>query len=75
MLDSKFLIKNKILPGRTFSRECAWDYAASDCLVTNATLIASYPTCDGSLDNCIERKNRSRFGGFVSIPSQGITII
>ncbi len=71
----KFIIKGKTLPGRTFNRECGWDYASSECGITNATLLASYPKCDGSLDNCIERKNRSRFGGFPSIPNRGITII
>ena len=63
----KFLIKNKVLPGRTFSRECSWDYTSSECGITNATLLASYTTCDQTLEQCIERKNRSRFGGFVSI--------
>ncbi|GAG12140.1 unnamed protein product, partial [marine sediment metagenome] len=73
------LIKGKILPGRTFSRDCHWSktgrYTATECGVTNATLIASYPACDGTLDNCIIRKNRSRYGGFVSIPQRGIVII
>jgi len=81
----KFLIKNKILPGRTFSRECSWSYASSECGITNATLLASYPKCDGTLEQCIERKNRSRqcierknrsrFGGFVSVPQRGLVII
>lgn len=71
----KFLIKNKILPGRIFSRECQWTYAETECGITNATLLASYPTCDQSLDKCIERKNRSRFGGFPGIPDRAITIV
>lgn len=78
----KFSVRNKILPGRSFSRECAWAskgrYAGTECSPNNeinATRLASYPECDGTLDNCIERKNRSRFGGFPSIPSRGIVIV
>ncbi|GAG38787.1 unnamed protein product, partial [marine sediment metagenome] len=75
----KFMIKNKILPGRTFSRECQWvDYGtastASNCRVGPATFAAN-PTCDRTLDNCVARGNKNRFGGFVSIPQRGITVI
>ena len=71
----KFLIKNKVLPGRTFSRECQWVYASAECGITNATLLASYPSCNKSLDNCIIRKNKSRFGGFPGIPNKAIIVI
>jgi phage-related protein len=78
----KLLIRNKALPGRTFSRECAWAmkgrYAETECSPTNqinATRLASYPECDGSLDNCTERKNRERFGGFPSVPQGYIAIV
>lgn len=78
----KLLIRKKILPGRTFDRECSWAlkgrYAGTECSPSNqinATRLASYPTCDGSIDNCIERNNKSRYGGFLSIPNRGIAII
>lgn len=74
----KLIIRSKILPGRTFSRECAWAnkgrYAGTECDV-NATIVASYPSCDGTLFSCIERNNKARFGGFPSIPNRGIAII
>ena len=71
----KFLIRNKVLPGRMYSRECSWEYAGTECGITNATVLASYTTCDYSLEQCIERKNRSRYGGFLSIPERGIMIV
>jgi phage-related protein len=71
----KFLIRNKMFPGRTFSFECSWTYGGTECAMTNATTVASYPTCDKTLEDCRERKNIRRFGGFISIPRKGITII
>jgi len=78
----KFIIRNKMLPGRTFTRECSWAskgrYAGIECSPQNqinATRLASYPTCDGTIDNCTERKNLTRYGGFPSVPDKGIAII
>ena len=78
----KLQLRSKQLPGRTFTRECSWaqtgKYAATECSPSNqinATRLASYPTCDGSLDNCTTRKNKVRYGGFPSIPDKGIAII
>jgi len=79
----KISIKNKVLPGRTYSRECEWAsrgrYAGIECSPQNqinATMLnGSYPTCDGSLEQCEERRNKVRYGGFVSIPNKGIVIV
>lgn len=75
----KFVIKNIVLPGRTFSRECSWAlkgrYLETECDPSSNISATTFPTCDGTLENCRARNNVARFGGFVSIPSRGITII
>lgn len=75
----KFTIKNIQLPGRTFAKECAWAYAGrylgSECDPLASINSASFPSCDGTMDNCRQRHNVKRYGGFVSIPRRGITII
>jgi len=71
---SKFDIKRAKIPGRTFSHECQWDYNGTECNVTS-TQFASYPTCDLSINDCKQRVNASRFGGFLSIPNRGFAII
>lgn len=76
---SKFNIKNVVLPKRTFYRGCTWAmmgrYAATECSPQSTVNTASYPTCDGTLDSCRERKNSARFGGFPSIPNKAIYIV
>ena len=76
---SKFDIRGVIVPSRTFSVECQWAlkdrYVGSECDPTSAINTASYPTCDGTLENCRERNNEARFGGFPSIPRRGIVIV
>jgi len=69
----KFAIHNIVLPRRRFTRECSWTYGDTSCSIDGATKI-TYPTCDYSLDNCRQRGNSSRFGGFPSIPKGGIWI-
>ena len=75
---SKFNIRNIILPRRTFSRECTWalagKYGESECGVS-AGILSSYPTCDGTLNNCRTRENVARYGGFPGIPRRGFVII
>jgi len=74
----KFNIRNIVLPRRKYSRECTWalygDYAASSCDPEQNIDTGTYPTCDGSIDNCTERGNLARFGGFPSIPKAGIMV-
>jgi lambda family phage minor tail protein L len=76
---SKFNIKNVVLPRRTYYKECTWvymgKYAATECNPQSTVNTASYPTCDGSLDNCRQRKNSARFGGFPSVPRKGFIIV
>jgi lambda family phage minor tail protein L len=76
---SKFNIKNVIIPRRTFARSCSWalqgKYLATECDLNNTINTASYPTCDGTLDNCRERRNSARYGGFPAIPERGFVII
>lgn len=75
----KFVIKNIPIPRRTFSRQCSWAllgrYLGSECNPLASINSASYPTCDGTLDNCRERGNEKRFGGWPSIPSRGIAVL
>lgn len=75
----KFTIKHVQVPGRTFARECHWAiagrYAATECDPLGSVDDTTYPTCDGTIDNCRERDNMKRFGGFPSIPRKGITIV
>ncbi len=70
----KFNIKNIIVPGRKFSRECAWNYLGTECDPDGNINAASFPTCDGTLKQCRERGNTYRFGGWPSIPLRGITV-
>lgn len=75
----KFMIKNILVPNRFYSRECQWalkgKYAATECDPLASVNTASFPTCDGSLDNCKLRHNVKRFGGFPSIPTRGMTVV
>jgi len=76
---SKFNIKNVVLPKRSFYKECTWaimgNYLGSECDPQDTINTASYPTCDGTLDNCRQRHNSGRFGGFPSIPRRGIVLV
>ena len=75
----KFNIKNAVIPRRTFSKECAWNftgsYLGSNCDPSSSIDSVTYPTCDGTLKQCRERSNENRFGGFPSIPTKGFTIV
>lgn len=75
---SKFNIKNVVLPKRFFSRTCQWaiqdKYLGSECDPYGNIDSITYPTCDGTLDNCRVRRNEGRFGGFPAIPRRGILI-
>lgn len=75
----KFTIKHVQIPGRTFARECHWAlvgrYAATECDPTGSINTVAFETCDGTIDQCRERTNVHRYGGFPSIPRKGITIV
>lgn len=75
----KFTITHVQVPSRTFARECSWQmksrYAATECDPLGSVDTVSYPTCDGTIDNCRTRNNIKRYGGFPSIPRKGITIV
>lgn len=75
----KFTIKHVEIPGRTFARECHWAlvgrYAATECDPLASINTASFATCDGTIDNCRQRQNIKRYGGFPAIPRRGITIV
>lgn len=74
----KFTIKSIPLPRRKFTRLCWWakdnGFGGTEC-GANATQVASWVTCDGTLTDCKKRKNAERFGGFPGVPRRGITII
>ena len=75
----KFSLRNVVLPGRAFSRECAWaikgKYRGTECLGDGSINPTTYPKCDGTLEQCRERANTARFGGFPGIPARGIVIV
>ena len=75
----KFEIKSATIPKRKYSRECYWalsgNYLGSECDPLASVNSASYLTCDGTLDQCRERDNEKRFGGFPSIPTKGIVVM
>lgn len=75
----KFVLRNAVLPRRSYNRECAWaynnDYLGSFCDPLASVNSASYPTCDGSLENCRQRHNVKRYGGFPSVPQNAIYIV
>lgn len=75
----KFVIKNMILPGRTYSRECSWAldgrYLGSECDPLASINSVTYPNCDGTLENCRARTNVKRYGGFTSVPNKGFIIL
>ena len=70
----KFVLKNIVLPRRRFTQTCSCEYNSTECGVS-ATVFASYPTCDYTLENCRSRENNTRFGGFTSIPKRGFVVI
>jgi lambda family phage minor tail protein L len=71
----KFIIKNIILPGRRHTIECSWGYLSNECDPYNLINTASYLTCKKNLEQCEERGNKSRYGGFPAIPKKGIYIV
>ena len=76
MCKPKFIIKNIVVPGRKYSRECPWTYLGTDSCDPNSSInSASFATCDYTLENCRERANATYFGGFPSIPRRGIIIL
>lgn len=58
------------VPRRRYLRDfCPFAYGGIECGVSAAT-VASFPTCDRTAANCIERGNYNRFGGFQWMPEQ-----
>lgn len=43
------------------------NYGGVECGASAAT-VSTYPTCNGTYDQCVERSNAARFGGFRSMP-------
>jgi len=74
----KFTLQNIVLPRRRFSKECYWaldgDYKGADCDPDGDINGTTFPTCDGTLDQCRARGNDARYGGFVGIPGRGVWI-
>jgi lambda family phage minor tail protein L len=56
------------VPDRRYLKDfCPFTYGGIRCGVTAATMV-TYPTCNGTRANCIERGNSTRFGGFPWMP-------
>jgi len=71
---SKFDIRHIVIPGRRFTRECSWDYESAECGVS-ATVAASWTSCDRTLEDCRERSNEARFGGYPSVPKRAFVVV
>jgi len=78
-LKNKFNIQNIVLPRRTYSRECHWalsnKYLGTECDPASAINSGTFPTCDGTLEQCKKRNNTARFGGFPSVPRNSIVVL
>lgn len=76
---SKFNIKNITVPRRTFTRECNWAllgrYREEECDPNSDISATTFPSCDGTLENCRERNNSTRYGGFPAVPRRGFVVI
>lgn len=79
---SKFDIRNVGFPRRKFTHFCSWDYLSTECSplcvasdLQYANVIASWPICDYTLENCKQRKNSARYGGFPAIPRRGFIVV
>ena len=74
----KFVLKNIVLPRRRFSKECFWalddGYLGTECDPDGNINGTTFPTCDGTLDQCKARGNSARYGGFTGIPGRAIYI-
>jgi len=68
---SKFDIRKIVIPRRKYSHECAWAlnnaYLGSQCDPNLTVDSGTYPTCDGTLEQCRQRDNSKRYGGFPGI--------
>ena len=68
---AKFDIKKVSLPRRRYTHECAWalnnSYLGSECDPNLEVDSVTYPTCDGTLEQCRQRENSKRYGGFPGI--------
>lgn len=58
------------VPDRRYLKDfCPFAYGGIRCGVSTATM-ATYPTCNGTRANCLERGNSTRFGGFPWMPGR-----
>jgi len=71
---SRFDLRNMTVPGRTYSRECQWEFRSEEC-DPDGNIAASWTSCDYTLEACSERNNTERFGGFPAIPSKAFVIV
>lgn len=73
----KFVIKNIVLPGRRYSRECSFTFNGSYCNPTNRTIYLNgnaVATCPYTVEGCQARANATQFGGFPSVPKRAIYV-
>ena len=72
---TKFSLRQAVLPKKKFTRECSWLYLSSECDPSSSVDSVTYPTCDYTLEQCRERANSNRYGGFPGIPNRFIQVI
>lgn len=75
---AKFDIKKVSLPRRRYSHECMWalnnTYLGSFCDPNLEVDSVTYTTCDGTLEECRQRENSKRYGGFPGIMRNAIWV-
>lgn len=63
---------NKRVPEKRYLKDhCPFRYGDTNCGVSEST-ITSFPTCNKTFSDCIERVNQKRYGGFPTIELGGI---
>ena len=71
---SKFNLQNIVVPARTYSPDCQWEFRDNNCDPA-ASVAASWTSCNNTLDDCRLRNNLARYGGFPSIPKKAFIVI
>jgi phage-related protein len=71
----KFDLRNAQLPRRTYSKECTFEYGSTECDPDSNIDYVTYPTCNFTLNDCEERGNAERYGGFPSVPKRAIVLL
>ena len=61
---------------RFLANHCSWTFTGGLAVGVNieCSFLGAFTTCNRTLENCAERENTERFGGFLGMQSDGIRI-